>query len=66
MEDKKIIHIFVIDKNNQKQRKMKTITVYDRETSEKVTTRTFETSEECYDWFHDNYGEEEYFYEKLG
>ncbi len=33
---------------------------------ERVTRNYFDTDKECYDWFHDNYGEEEYIYEKLG
>ncbi len=31
-----------------------------------VTKKYCETDAECYDWFHDNYGEAEYTYEKIG
>ncbi|MDR2205831.1 MAG: hypothetical protein LBE36_06725 [Flavobacteriaceae bacterium] len=60
---------------------MRTITVFEKETGEKVTERSFygeyrldefgneiyiNADEQCYDWFHENWGEEEYYYEKLG
>jgi hypothetical protein len=44
----------------------RTIEVYDRETGERITKRYFETDKECYDWFHDNYDETDYRYEKIG
>lgn len=44
---------------------MRTMEVYTAD-GEFVTRRKFETDEACYDWFHDNYGEPEYRYVKIG